>query len=249
MPELLNTKVEEHIAIVKLNNPPLNLLALQLVNEMTAEFSRLSDDELVRVIILTGAGERAFCAGGDLRFAATATPESLEIAVKACRAMFNTIHDCAIPVIAAINGYALGAGLALAASCDILMASKQAVFGLPEVNTGIWPMFKYLARLVPELKMRRMVYSGQRLTAQEMQLFGSIECVVNQEELMPTAMQLAREIAEKSSFIVRLYKKAFNSTEYLGVQESLSVELEYIHQLLELHDAQKIRQSFLDKGA
>jgi enoyl-CoA hydratase len=248
MPELLNIKVEEHIAIVTLNNPPVNVLGPQLLNGMITEFNRLSADEQVRVIILTGAGERAFCAGGDRRISATATPQALEYAFKLGRTVYDTIRNCAVPVIGAINGPAIGGGTALAASCDILIASERAVFALPEVNVGMWPQFRYLARLVPELKMRRMVYTGQRLTAHEMQRFGSIECVVAHEALMPTAMQLAREIAEKNSFIVRLYKKAINSAENLGVKESLPVELEYIRQLVELHDARKIRQSFQDKG-
>jgi len=248
MPELVNVKVEEHIAIVTLNNPPLNLLGPKILNEMIVEFNRLSADEQVRVIILTGAGDRAFCGGGDRRITAVVTPQTLEAGFLLGRTMYDTIRDCAVPVIGAINGPAIGGGTALAASCDILIASERAVFALPEVNVGMWPQFRYLARLVPELKMRRMVYTGQRLTAQEMQRFGSIECVVAHEELMPTAMRLAREIAEKNSFIVRLYKKALNSVENLGVKESLPVELNYIRQLVELHDAQNIRQSFQDKG-
>jgi enoyl-CoA hydratase len=135
--------------------------------------------------------------------------------------VYDAIRNCAAPVIGAINGPAIGGGTALAASCDILIVSERAIFALPEVNTGMWPQFKYLARLVPELKMRRMVYTGQRLSAQEMERFGCIECVVAHEELMPTALQLAKEIAGKNSSTVRLYKKAINNAENLGVEESL----------------------------
>ena len=248
MPELLRVNTENHIAVVTLDYPPLNLLGPQLLNELITEFNRLSDDEQVRVIILTGAGERAFCGGGDRRLTATAAPPKLEDGFKLGRTVYDCIRECNVPVIAAVNGPAIGGGLALVASCDIVIASERAVFALPEVNVGMWPQFRYLARLVPELKMRRMVYTGQRLTAQEMQRFGSIERVVNHEELISTAMQVAREIAEKNGYIVRLFKKAINSAENMGVKESLQVELEYIHKLVELHDADKIRKSYHDKG-
>ena len=248
MPELLRVNTENHITVVTLDYPPLNLLGPQLLNELITEFNRLSDDEQVRVIILTGAGERAFCGGGDRRLTATAAPPKLEDGFKLGRTVYDSIRECNVPVIAAVNGPAIGGGLALVASCDIVIASERAVFALPEVNVGMWPQFRYLARLVPELKMRRMVYTGQRLTAQEMQRFGSIERVVNDEELLPTAMQVAREIAEKNSYIVRLFKKAINSAENMGVKESLQVELEYIHKLVDLHDADKIRKSYHDKG-
>jgi enoyl-CoA hydratase len=248
MPELIRVNIEDHIAVITLDNPPLNLLGPQILNELMTEFNRLSSDEQVRVVILTGAGERAFCGGGDRRLTSTAAPPNLEEGFKLGRRVYDAIRDCNVPVIAAVNGPAIGGGLALVASCDIVIASERAVFALPEVNAGMWPQFRYLARLVPELKMRRMVYSGQRLTAQEMHRFGSIERVVNNEELLPTAVQVAKEIAEKNSDIVRLFKKAINSAENMGVKESLQVELEYIHKLVDLHDADKIRKSYQDKG-
>ena len=248
MPELIRVNAEDHIAVVTLDNPPLNLLGPQLLNELITEFDRLGADEQVRVVILTGAGERAFCGGGDRRLTTTAAPPKLENGFILGRTVYDAIRECNVPVVAAVNGPAIGGGLALVASCDIVIASERAVFALPEVNVGMWPQFRYLARLVPELKMRRMIYTGQRLTAQEMHRFGSIERVVNHDELLPTAMQVAREIAEKNNNIVRLFKKATNSAENMDVKSSLKVELEYIHKLAELHDAKKIRQSYQDKG-
>ena len=248
MPELIRVNTSDHIAIVTLDYPPLNLLGPQLLNELITEFNRLGADEEVRVIILTAAGERAFCGGGDRRLTSTAAPPKLEDGFKLGRRVYDSIRECIVPVIAAVNAPAIGGGLALVASCDIVIASEQAVFALPEVNVGMWPQFRYLARLVPELKMRRMVFTGQRLSAQEMQRFGSIERVVKKEEVLPTAIQVAKEITEKNSSIVRLFKKAFNSAETMGLKESLQVELEYMHKLVELHDADKIRKSYQDKG-
>ncbi len=249
MPDLLKCNIQDNIAIITLDNPPLNLLGPQILNELLTEFNRLSNDEQIKVIILTAAGERAFCGGGDRRLTSTAAPPNLEEGFLLGRRVYDAIRECSIPVIAAVNGPAIGGGLALVASCDIVIASEHAIFALPEVNVGMWPQFRYLARLVPELKMRRMIFSAQRLTAQEMQRYGSIEQVVPDNELMQTAMQIAKEITEKNSHIVRLYKKAINSAESMDVKSSLKVELEYIRELVNLHDADKIRKSYHEKKA
>lgn len=247
MSEMLKVKVEGHIAIVTLDNPPLNVITRTLVHEIVTQFDHLSNDSEVRVVVLTGAGERAFSAGGDVKSTVTVTRENMGDLVKTGRAAFTAIRECSVPVIGAINGYALGGGLAIAASCDILVASERAIFGLPEIQTGTWPMFKYLRRLVPEHRMRRMLFTGQRISAKELQSYGSLECVVPHEQLMPTALQLAQEIAEKSSFIIRLYKEAFNKTEFLGIKESLPVELECVCRLIEHPDSKNLRQSFHGK--
>lgn len=247
MSELVNVDIDEHIAIVTLDKPPLNLVTPQLLEELIAEFNSISANEQVRTVILTGAGEHAFCAGGDRRVAAANTANNIEAGVKLGRAAFEAIHDCAVPVIGAINGYAIGSGVGFAASCDILIASERATFQLPEIDFGMWGCIRYLSRLVPESKTRLMAYTGQKLSVLDMQRFGAIESVVPHEELMPTATRLAREIAKKSVFAVRLYKKGLNRTEHLGVKESLSVEMECILRLLNEKNAQEARRAFLDK--
>ncbi len=247
MPEMLRTTVEEHIAVVTLDRPPVNVMRPEDLLEITAEFNRLSADQDVRVVVLTGAGDRAFCAGGDVKSRSVVTKDSMAKFVRDGRAAFTSIRDCSVPVIGAINGPALGGGLALAASCDILIVSDRATFALPEVNIGAWPMFKYLARLVPESKMRRMIFTAQRISAEEMASYGRIESVVPPDKLMPAALAMAREIAQKSSFLVRQYKQGFNRAEHLGVKETLPIEIECILQMTEHPDAAKLRKDFEPK--
>jgi len=231
MPELLNVKVEGHIAVVTLDHPPLNLMTPRHLEKIISEFNRLGADEQVSVVVFTGAGERAFCAGGDHRMFVARTSQEKEARQQFWWAAESAIRDCAVPVIGAINGYAGGGGVLFAASCDILIASERAVFDIPEINAGVLAPFWSLRRLLPELKMRSMTYTAQRLTAHEMQSFGSIEKVVAPEELMPTAMQLARRIAEKDSHTLRIHKEIFNRTEYLGIPESHALVMDYSRKL------------------
>lgn len=231
MPELLNVKVEGHIAVVTLDHPPLNLMTPRHLEKIISEFNRLGADEQVSVVVFTGAGERAFCAGGDHRMFVARTSQEKESRQQFWWAAESAIRDCAVPVIGAINGYAGGGGVLFAASCDILIASERAVFDIPEINAGVLAPFWSLRRLLPELKMRSMAYTAQRLTAHEMQSFGSIEKVVAPDELMPTAMQLARRIAEKDSHTLRIHKEIFNRTEYLGITESHALVMDYSRKL------------------
>jgi enoyl-CoA hydratase len=231
MAELLNVKVEGHIAIITLDHPPLNLMTPKHLEEMISEFNRLGADEQISVVVLTGAGERAFCAGGDRRMFVAKTPQEKEARQKFWWDVESAIRDCAAPVIGAINGYAGGGGVLFAASCDILVVSERAVFDIPEINAGVLAPFWSLRRLLPELKVRSMAYTAQRLTAHEMQSFGCIEKVVAHEELMPTAMQLARRIAEKDSYTLRIHKEIFNKTEHLGMKESHALVMDYCRKL------------------
>ena len=231
MPELLNVKVEGHIAIVTLDNPPLNLMTPQHLREIIAEFGRFGSDEQVSVVVFTGAGERAFCAGGDRHMFVATTPQEKNARQQFWWDVESAIRDCGVPVIGAINGYAGGGGVLFAASCDILVASERAIFDIPEINAGVLAPFWSLRRLLPEMKVRSMAYTAQKLTAHEMYRFGCIEKVVAPEDLMPTAMQFARRIAEKDSYTLRVHKEILNRTEYMGIVESHSLVMDYSRKL------------------
>jgi len=247
MAEFIKAETIEHVAVVTLDNGPLNLIVPQVFEEIIDVFGRLGADEDVAVVVFTGAGDRAFSAGGDMRVAVERTQAAQEASGRLSGAGFDAIYGCAVPVIGAVNGYALGGGLGLAASCDILIASERAVFGLPEIDVGMLGCFRHLSRLVPELKARRMAYTGQRLTAHEVERYGGIEKVVPHEDLMPTTMQLAREIAKKSGTALRLYKEALNRTELPDMGEAYRTQMEYTVKLAGYSDYKETKRAFLDK--
>jgi len=231
MPELLKVKTEDYIAVVTLDNPPLNLMTPQYLREIIAEFGRFGTDEQVKVVVLTGAGERAFCAGGDRRTFEAVTPEEKDARQQIWWDTEAAIRNCGVPVIGAINGYAIGGGACFAASCDMLIASEKAIFDIPEVNAGILAPFWSMRRMLPEMKMRAMAYSTQKLNAQEMLRFGCLEKVVAPAELMPAALEFARKIAEKDSYTLRVHKDIFNRTEYMGTEESHGLIIDYCRKL------------------
>lgn len=243
-------EVEDHIATVTLNRPPVNAVDVATWNEIRDTFSRISADEAIRVVILTGAGQKSFCAGNDLRDVnSPAYPNrrpSLDRG-KAAREAFWAIRDCAVPVIGAINGVALGGGLAMAAMCDILIASETASFGLPEINVGLLGGGTHMKRLVGVYKMRFAYFTGRHLTAQELYRLGAVEKVVPPGELMGEAQALAREIAEKSPIALRLAKEALNRVEDLELKEAYRTEQDYTLRLMQFEDSREAARAFLER--
>jgi enoyl-CoA hydratase len=244
--------VQDGIATVTLNRPPVNAIDLATVDELRETFVRLSADEAIRVVILTGAGSRAFCAGNDLRDAnspaASGRRPSLDRGRQA-RELFWAIRDCAVPVIGAINGAALGSGLAMASMCDVLIASETASFGLPEINVGLLGGGTHMKRLVGVYKMRLAYFTGRRLPAEELYRLGAVEKVVPPEELMGEALALAREIAGKSPIAVRLAKESLNRAEDLELKEAYRTEQDYTLRLMQFEDSREAAQAFLEGRA
>lgn len=246
--DFIRCEVAEHIALVTYDRPPVNAMNRQAYQEFASFFRELGEDRDVRVAILTGAGERAFCAGADLTQPPPSPDEPPPLdAGLAARECFWAIYDCAVPVIGAINGPALGAGLAIAAVCDILIASERAVFGLPEINVGLLGGGRHLQRLVGSYRMRRMMYTGLRASADDMYRFGCIETVVPHEQLMPEARALAEEIAEKSPVAVRLAKESLNRAEFMDLKEGYRTEQDYTARLRNFEDSHEARRAFAEK--
>jgi enoyl-CoA hydratase len=246
--EYIRAEVEDHVAMVTFDRPPVNALNRQAYDEITAFFRTLGDDREVRVAVLTGGGARAFCAGADLGPAQARSdePPPLDSGLPV-RDAFWAIYDCAVPVIGAINGAALGAGLAIAAVCDILIASERAVFGLPEINVGLLGGGRHLQRLVGPYRMRRMMFTGLRASAEEMYRFGCVEQVVPHDQLIPAARTLAAEIATKSPVAVRLAKESLNRAEFMDLKEGYRTEQDYTARLRNFEDSREARQAFLEK--
>lgn len=240
--------IHDHIATVTLNRPPVNAMSRALRADVTAAFDALSDRDDVRVVVLTARG-KTFCAGADIKERAGLTDAPGEYAAlnRLVREMFYSIMECAKPVIAAVNGNALGAGFAIPLCCDILVASEDAVFGMPEVDVGLAGGVKFLERHLTPSKARRMLLTGQRVPARELYRLGILEECVPAAQLMPTAMALAQEIASKSPLAVRMLKESFGMVENLSLRDGYRLEQNMTVTLSKSDDAKEAKQAFVEK--
>jgi enoyl-CoA hydratase/carnithine racemase len=231
-----------------MDRPPVNALSQEFQEEMMLVFDTLSDRDDVRVAVLTGAG-RHFCAGADIKARASGErqPGDGWQHSRRAREAFHAIVECKVPVIGAINGSALGAGLAIAASCDILIAAENCSLGLPEINVGLLGGGRHAMRLFGHSKARRMMFTGQRLDGRELYGLGVVEECVPPEQLMGTAMALAREIAAKSPIAMQLAKHAMNTIEFMSLRDGYRFEQSMTAELSRYEDSQEAMRAFVEK--
>jgi enoyl-CoA hydratase/carnithine racemase len=248
--KLIRVTIDSHIAIVTMDNPPVNAQSRSFTEEMVLAFDRISEMPEVRCAILTGAGH-VFSAGADIKAraatAATQAPGDALAHLRRGRESFNAIYDCRKPVIAALNGPALGAGLALAASCDILVAAETASLGLPEVDVGLLGGGRHAMRLFGHSRTRRMMLTGYRVPAPELLRLGVIEACVPLDQLMSSALGLAREIAAKSPVATRLAKHALNAIEWSSLRDGYRFEQEMTAELGRYEDSREAMRAFVEK--
>jgi len=246
--EHLTLDVRDYVAIVTLNRPPVNATNRALRGEITHVFDSMTDRDDVRAAILTAQG-KVFCAGADIKERTQLTGEPGEYGAlnRIVREMFYSIMECSKPVIAAVNGPALGAGMALVLCCDILIASEDAIFGMPEVDVGLAGGVKFLERHLNPSKARRMLLTGQRVPAAELYRLGVLEECVPADALMPTAMALATEIASKSPLAVRMLKESFNAVESQTLRDGYRLEQNMTVALSRTEDAREARAAFVEK--
>lgn len=213
-----------HVLLVTIDRSPANAISLQTYKDLCDLFCGLERDSTVRCVIITGAEGRFFSAGSDVKELGDLSPTSAQERSRFARRAFESIKNAPVPVIAAVNGFALGSGLVIAMVCDIVIASEEAKFGLPEINAGVMGGTKHLARVVPEKTMRLMALTGRMLTAQDLHRLGAIYQVTERNNLMPTALALASEITEKSPAGVSLMKELINLTESMNLSDGYHVE-------------------------
>ncbi len=241
--------VTDHVALVTMDNPPVNAQPIAFMEELTAVFDSFNDRDDVRVVVLTGAG-RCFSAGADLKNRPDLSePGTRWRRNRIVRESSYAIADCAKPVIAAVNGPALGAGMGLVASCDIIVASEDAVFGLPEVDVGLMGGGKHAARVFPHSLVRRMMLTGYRAPAAEIYRRGIIEACLPAAELMPYAMEMARTIAAKSPLATRLAKDSMRTIETMNLRDGYIYEQTNTAKLSTTHDAAEAVAAFVEKRA
>ncbi|WP_010142341.1 enoyl-CoA hydratase/isomerase family protein [Oceanicola sp. S124] len=246
-----NVRVEMDgmVALVTLNRPPVNALDRQTRREIIEIFDEISQRDDVRCAVLTAAG-KTFCAGADLKDRPDpANPGDFLEHNRMTRETGNAIKECSKPVVAAVNGAALGAGLGLMAACDIFYASENAVFGMPEINVGLAGGASMLHSLFGRSTTRRMFFTGARLTAAELKARSIIEEVTTPEALIPTAMEVAQEIASKAPLAINYAKQAANMVENMPQRDAYRLEQNYTMALSRTEDAKEARMAFLEKRA
>lgn len=240
--------VEDYIALVQLANPPVNAHSQQLLEEVAWTFDTVSDRDDIRVVVFTGEG-KCFCAGADIkeRVAKTHGDGDHWQNSRRAREAYHSIMECQKPVIAAINGPALGGGLALAASCDMLLASEKGCLGLPEINVGLLGGGRHARRLFSHSRQRRMMLTGMRVFGPELYRLGVVEECTAPEDLMETALELAREIAAKSPLAIKLAKHALNQIEEMSLRDGYRFEQTMTGELSKSEDSKEAMRAFVEK--
>src|SRR5215469_11620245 len=238
------------IAEVVIDFPPVNAVPVQGWHDLAAAVSAAGADAETRAVILAAAG-RGFCAGVDIKemqrtHAAEGGHEALLGANRGCAAAFAAVYDCAVPVIAAVHGFCLGGGVGLAGNVDIVVASEDATFGLPEVDRGALGAATHLSRLVPQQLMRTMVYTCRTVTAEQLLSFGTVLDVVPPARLRPAARAVAGEIAAKDPDIIRLAKQSLNGIDPVDLKRSYRYEQGFTFELNLTGVSDAARQAFLD---
>lgn len=239
-----------YVGVMTINRPKaLNALNEEVLKDIEAAFDAV-DLSTTRVIILTGAGDKSFVAGADIASMSTKTKAEGEAFGKFGNDIFLKVENFPIPVIAAVNGFALGGGNELAMSCDIRICSDNAMFGQPEVGLGITPGFggtQRLARLVSIGKAKEMVYAGRNIKADEAYRIGLVNAVYTPEELMPAAKKLAGIIAANAPIAVRNSKKAMNEGLQTDMQQAVVIEEKMFGDCFETEDQKEGMTAFLEK--
>ncbi len=247
--QFVRLEVSDGVGLVTLDRKPVNALNREMRRQIVATFDAIADREDIRCAVLTGSGN-VFCAGADLKDRPdnTVAGDFLDHN-RITRETGNSIRECSKPVIAAINGVALGAGLGLAAACDILYASENATVGMPEINVGLAGGASMLKTLFGRSTLRRMFFTGQRLTAQELLKRNVIEDVLSEKDLLPVTMALAREIASKAPLAMMYAKRSANMVDLMPQRDAYRFEQEFTVALSKTEDAREARTAFLEKRA
>ncbi|MCW2940181.1 MAG: putative enoyl-CoA hydratase/isomerase [Actinomycetia bacterium] len=235
------------IAEVVVDVPPVNALTVQGWYDLADAITAAGRDPYVRVVVLRSEG-RGFNAGVDIKeMQRTSGFEALIGANKGCYAAFAAVYDCEVPVIAAVNGFCLGGGIGLVGNADIIVASDDATFGLPEVDQGALGAATHLARLVPQHLMRAMVYTCQTVTAQQLEHYGSVLKVVPRAELRDAAFEVAAKIADKDPYVIRRAKESLNGIDPVDVKRSYRFEQGFTFELNLAGAGDKHRDAFVAK--
>jgi enoyl-CoA hydratase len=251
-PEFIKTKKEETAFIITLDNPPVNALNLKMLEEIELAVKQASDDQEVRGIVIMGSGSNAFCAGADLKMMLGFSPDQAAHVVVTGHKTFMSVETCPKPVIAAVNGLALGGGCELAMSCDLRFVSDRARFGQPEVNLGLIPAWggtQRMSRLIGKGKAKELIFSGQIINAQEALRIGLVNKILPDGEELRAATDYIRMLTAKvSPLALREAKRAINEgLQIASLPEALNLEVEAVKVLAASQDLKEGVQAFFEK--
>ncbi|WP_030171695.1 enoyl-CoA hydratase family protein [Spirillospora albida] len=245
----VSTTTLDGVAEIVVDAPPVNALTVAGWFELADAVTAAGRDPQVGAVVLRAEG-RGFNAGVDIKeMQATEGHTALVGANRGCYAAFAAVYECEVPVVAAVQGFCLGGGIGLAGNADIVIASDDAFFGLPEVDRGALGAATHLARLVPQHLMRAMVYTCRNVTAAELHHHGSVLEVVARDELRAKAMEIAANIAAKDRYVIRRAKESLNGIDPVDVKRSYRFEQGFTFELNLMGAGDEHRDAFVAKGA
>ena len=246
----IDYEVDGQVGIITINRPmALNALNSEVLKDLDATIDAV-DLDAIRCLIITGAGEKSFVAGADIGEMSTLTKAEGEAFGKKGNDVFRKIETLEIPVIAAVNGFALGGGCELSMACDIRIAAENAVFGQPEVGLGITPGFggtQRLARLVPAGIAKEMIFTARNIKADKALAIGLVNAVVPQEELMATALKMANGICKNAPIAVAQSKKAINAGLQTDMDSAIAIEVKDFSDCFATEDQTYGMECFVNK--
>ncbi|MFF5186314.1 enoyl-CoA hydratase family protein [Streptomyces sp. NPDC000345] len=239
---------EKGISLVTVDFPPVNALPVAGWFALADAVRAAGRDPETRCVVLTAEG-RGFNAGVDIKEIQTRGPSALVGTNRGCFEAFAAVYECEVPVVAAVHGFCLGGGIGLAGNADVVVASEDATFGLPELDRGALGAATHLARLVPPHLMRALYFTSRTVTAAELRTHGSVWRVVPRDGLRAAAVELAREIAAKDGELLRLAKEALNGIDPVDVRRSYRFEQGFTFEASVSGVADRVRDRFGKEGA
>lgn len=248
----LDVERVDGIAVVTLNRPPVNAVSSEMQRELQTTFESFAEDRTIGAVVLAGAGDRAFCGGIDLKEiaddnGATSSVRTVTNPGWQWRLTQKSIRHCAVPVIAAVERPAIGAGFGLIGVCDLIIASQTATFALTEINVGLLGGASKALRLLGPQKARLMMYTGRPQNAEEMYRLGAVERVVEPGLALSAASEIAREIAAKSPLAIRLAKESIVRIEGDQMEQQYRTEWDYTNRLRSFNDSREAMSAFIEK--
>lgn len=248
--EFLLYEVENHVAVVTINRPPVNPLNTQVFKELSTLFGQLDEDDHVRAIVLTGSGEKAFVAGADINEMAELDLVGINKMNKVSRNVFTQIENSTKPVIAALNGLALGGGLELALACDLRIASEKAKLAFPEVGLGIIPGgggTQRLQKIVGQGVAKELLYFGDMFDAARAHELHIVNKVVPADEVLAAAKEWAAKLAQKPPIALQMLKVAVNAGSNTDIETGLTIETTCFGNAFSTEDRKEGLTAFVEK--
>lgn len=247
--EYVRREIVPPVAHITFSRPPVNAFDQESLQQISHAFESLADERVSVAVFRTG-GDRAFIAGVDLKELEGQQEQSADAVASRdalARRTLDAVGRCAVPVIAVVDGIALGGGLSFAAVSDIVIASDRARFGVTEINVGVLGGASHLRRMVGPMRARELYFSGRVVDAAEMASYGGIAAVVPHEQLDDYVKRFVDELAAKSPLALRMAKQALDDTEHLAWRDAYPIEQGYTQRLLTLADSAEARRAFLEK--